>query len=221
MKKLFAILSVTLLINSCARKDDTVTPPQYDALSRKEMDGFIKDKGVQNFRWTMASDEMLMSALQQTDKVAAIGYRPADETNVEDRLADINIAEAKWRSAREQILAIVFEEEQKLDKSLNRNVLEVFGEEKVLPVVDVMIQNINTIKRLRASGLVRYVEPLAYQPDMSEGVNLRSGSGCGGYDGNASLTALIPAIFGVLLIVFGALARSMENLRKQIGRAHV
>jgi fluoride ion exporter CrcB/FEX len=45
--------------------------------------------------------------------------------------------------------------------------------------------------------------------------------GVGGYvygtmNGNASLTALIPAIFGVLLIVFGALARSMENLRKHL-----
>ena len=189
MKKICAVLAVTLFINSCARKDETIAPPQYDALSRKEMDGFIKDKGVQDFRWTMASDEMLMSALQQTDKVAAIGYRPADETNVEDRLADINIADAKWRAARERILSIVFEEEQKMDKSLNRNALEVFGEEKVLPVVDVTIQNINTIKRLRASGLVRYVEPLAYQPDLSEGVNLRSGSGCGGYDGRTNLTA--------------------------------
>ena len=45
--------------------------------------------------------------------------------------------------------------------------------------------------------------------------------GAGGYvygmmNGGASLTALIPAIFGVLLIIFGALARSMENLRKHL-----
>ncbi len=45
--------------------------------------------------------------------------------------------------------------------------------------------------------------------------------GAGGYvygtmNGNASLTALIPAIFGVLLIAFGAAARSMENLRKHL-----
>lgn len=45
--------------------------------------------------------------------------------------------------------------------------------------------------------------------------------GAGGYiygtmNGNASLTALIPAIFGLLMMVFGALARSMENLRKHL-----
>ena len=45
--------------------------------------------------------------------------------------------------------------------------------------------------------------------------------GAGGYvygmaNGNASPTALIPAVFGVLLIIFGVLARSKENLRKHL-----
>lgn len=45
--------------------------------------------------------------------------------------------------------------------------------------------------------------------------------GAGGYvygmmNSGASLTALIPAIFGVLLIGFGAAARAKENLRKHL-----
>ncbi|MEJ7701691.1 MAG: hypothetical protein WKF71_18905 [Pyrinomonadaceae bacterium] len=46
--------------------------------------------------------------------------------------------------------------------------------------------------------------------------------GLGGYgygmmnDGSASLTALIPALFGIVLIAFGGAAQSMENLRKHI-----
>lgn len=46
--------------------------------------------------------------------------------------------------------------------------------------------------------------------------------GVGGYiygmmqDGNASLTALIPALFGIVLAALGAAAQSMENLRKHI-----
>jgi fluoride ion exporter CrcB/FEX len=35
-------------------------------------------------------------------------------------------------------------------------------------------------------------------------------------DGNASLTALFPALFGLLLIIFGFLAKSKENLRKHL-----
>jgi len=46
--------------------------------------------------------------------------------------------------------------------------------------------------------------------------------GLGGYlygmikDGSASLTALIPALFGVILAVLGAAAQSRGNLRKHI-----
>jgi subtilisin family serine protease len=189
MKKLLSLCAVALIVHGCAQKEEQMAIPQYQAVSKKEMDAFIVDKGINNFRWSMATDDMLLSALQATDKVAAIGYRPTDESNVEDRLADINIADAKWRSAREKVLDIVFEEESKFNKSLTRSTMEVFGEEQVLPVVDVFIENPTTLKRLRASGLIRYIEPLAYQPTLDNGVDLRSGSGCGSYDGNTALSA--------------------------------
>ena len=35
-------------------------------------------------------------------------------------------------------------------------------------------------------------------------------------DGNTSLTALIPAAFGLLLLIFGVIAKSNENLRKHL-----
>ena len=40
-------------------------------------------------------------------------------------------------------------------------------------------------------------------------------------DGNTSLTALIPAAFGLLLAIFGFLAKSKENLRKHLMHAAV
>jgi len=40
-------------------------------------------------------------------------------------------------------------------------------------------------------------------------------------DGNTSLTALIPAAFGLLLLVFGVLAKSNERLRKHLMHAAV
>jgi len=36
------------------------------------------------------------------------------------------------------------------------------------------------------------------------------------FDGNTSLTALIPAAFGLLLVILGFLAKSRENLRKHL-----
>lgn len=40
-------------------------------------------------------------------------------------------------------------------------------------------------------------------------------------DGHASLTALIPAAFGILLVIFGAVARAKENLRMHLMHAAV
>ena len=40
-------------------------------------------------------------------------------------------------------------------------------------------------------------------------------------DGHTSLTALIPAAFGLLLLIFGAIAKSNENLRKHLMHAAV
>lgn len=40
-------------------------------------------------------------------------------------------------------------------------------------------------------------------------------------DGRASPTALIPAAFGLLLVIFGFLAKSKENLRKHLMHAAV
>ena len=42
------------------------------------------------------------------------------------------------------------------------------------------------------------------------------GYGYGIYNGNASPTALIPAVFGVILMILGHLAQSKENLRKHL-----
>jgi fluoride ion exporter CrcB/FEX len=40
-------------------------------------------------------------------------------------------------------------------------------------------------------------------------------------NGNASPTALIPAVFGLLLVILGFLAKSKENLRKHLMHAAV
>jgi hypothetical protein len=42
------------------------------------------------------------------------------------------------------------------------------------------------------------------------------GYGYGLYNGNASPTALIPAVFGVILMILGHIAQSKENLRKHL-----
>jgi hypothetical protein len=47
------------------------------------------------------------------------------------------------------------------------------------------------------------------------------GYGYGMYNDNASLTAMIPAVFGLVLMILGHLAASKENLRKHLMHAAV
>jgi hypothetical protein len=47
------------------------------------------------------------------------------------------------------------------------------------------------------------------------------GYGYGMYNANASPTALIPAIFGLILMILGHFAKSKENLRKHLMHAAV
>jgi hypothetical protein len=42
------------------------------------------------------------------------------------------------------------------------------------------------------------------------------GYGYGMYNNNASLTAMIPAVFGLILMLLGHLAKSKENIRKHL-----
>jgi subtilisin family serine protease len=51
--------------------------------------------------------------------------------------------------------------------------------ENVLPVLDVYVHNPATITALRRSGLVRYAEPIGYEPYMRQQSGERSSSGCG------------------------------------------
>ncbi len=64
--------------------------------------------------------------------------------------------------------------------------------EKKLPVIDVRIESLKTIKLLRHSDLIRYAEPMAYDPmtyeqDGSGDFSIFGGSGCGGYTGDNTL----------------------------------
>jgi subtilisin family serine protease len=190
MKKILFLLCAIASLQSC-KKEITTTEAPVAAITatRSDIDKFIStvNQPQGSFRWSMANDEIIFAALQLTDKIAAIGYKPLNSPNVDNNLHNIDINDADWTAARNQILQIVFEEESKITKDLKPADVQIW-EEKYLPVVDVRISNPNTIKRLRATGLLRYLEPMAYEPSPIGAVD-RSNEGCGGYSGNTSLLA--------------------------------
>jgi len=194
MRKLciVSLLVVIVLLQACKKKESVNLAPATPALiSNEEIDYFIREqiRQHQKFEWSTASDEMIWSALQQSDNILSVGYKPASESNVEDRLADIDIKSDNWKAARQQVLSIILKEESKTRTHLTLEDLEEW-KENVLPVVDVKVENLSTIKELRASNLVRYAEPMGYEPKSHQATQAVEGSsGCGSNVANTSLVA--------------------------------
>jgi subtilisin family serine protease len=194
MKKTTALLTLAgiLLLNACKKTTHTEEAINNPAvIPASEIDAFIKQKIQANnkFEWSTASDEMIWSALQQRDKILSVGYKPADEINIEERLADIDISSSKWKTAKQKVLEIIFQAESKTRQNLSAANLEEW-EEKVLPVMDIKVENFETVKILRASNLIRYAEPMGYEPASgAEGERVMSSSGCGSNVADQGLVA--------------------------------
>jgi subtilisin family serine protease len=176
MKKSAALaaIAIILLLNACKKTNSTSNSNLQNPtlIPASTIDAFIKQqlRDHNKFEWSSASDEMIWSALQQSDKVLSIGYKPALETNVEEKLSTINIASANWKAAKQQVLQLVLKNETANKEEWAEN---------VLPVMDIKVENFSTIKLLRASNLIRYAEPMGYEPKQNSGIqSIESSSGC-------------------------------------------
>ncbi len=202
--RLLLLCCAAMLITfySCDKnvKDKDTTPAEANdetsLMSPKEINISIEAEvsATGSFEWKNATLRTVWSALkQQGDDIMCVGYKPLSEGDIDNKMASINIQSSDWKEAKQQVLNLIWQSEKKQNPSLKIEDLEVWKENK-LPVVDVVIKNIETIRLLRASHFIRYVEPMGYDPLAYEDNQLTNsggvgfgGSGCGGYDGNNNL----------------------------------
>ena len=181
-----------LLIVSCNKTnlntDEQSSPVKY---SSQQIDAFIKQTiAVEHkFEWKTASDEMIWSALQESDNILSVGYKPADISNDAIRMEAININDSKWVSAKNEVLSMILTEEKKSGKEISLNNI-IQWEENVLPVIDIRVESFSTIQKLRASKLIRYAEPMGYEPKDVLG-KPASSSGCGSNVAEPGLVAAV------------------------------
>jgi subtilisin family serine protease len=133
---------------------------------KARINSFIYDQlaKTQHFEWKSANDSLLWSALVQGDSILAVGYQPAGFTNLADQMHTLNVADDNWKSARNQVMNLIRNQEKKTG-STDKDLL-VFRENR-LPYFTVKVSNFATIKALRASNLVRYAEPIGYGKFMN------------------------------------------------------
>ncbi len=181
MKKILLIASASLLFFASCKKisrDIMEDVPAPQLLSAEKIDAAILDALSTNnkFEWHTVPAEMVWSALQHKDHLMSVGYQPAGISNIDDDLHNINIQTAEWKSAKNQLLQLVLVSEQKLDKSLTMQQV-LSADDETLPFFNVVVKNIETVKLLRSNKMVRYAEPMAYEPQPE--IAAESNSGCG------------------------------------------
>ncbi len=183
-KTMLMVLLSAALLNACKKSETTAAPEEKTEapalVAAASIDQFIKQelRTKQKFEWAAAPSDMVWSALQHSDQIMSIGYKPAGEGDINSRLQDIDINSAAWKTAREQVMQLILQEEKKTRPDLKMEQLEVWKEE-FLPVINVRVENFSTVAKLRAANLVRYAEPMGYSPETLINGSLSS-SGCGG-----------------------------------------
>jgi subtilisin family serine protease len=200
MKKIvLCCVLASLIFVSCKKESLQSGQENEELLSTETIDAFIKKELNDHrvFEWQTASVQMVWSALQHSDNIMAIGYKPAAFTNVEDKMHLIDINDLSWQAARNKVLQMVLASEQKLDPSITLDAI-LQWKENVLPVINITIKNLATVALLRQSNLVRYAEPMGYEPKEAamkanqQGGNDNAGlssSGCGSNTAQTDLLA--------------------------------
>ncbi|MFN8352825.1 MAG: S8/S53 family peptidase [Spirosomataceae bacterium] len=187
MKKITRFVLLMLVAAACQQQDEivsNVTNPSNDLVPTDQIDTFVLNtikQTQQPFEWKSAPDNMVWSALVQSEKVLSVGYRnDASNKTVEENLHTININDADWTTARNQLLTLIFEEERKTNADLKKPEDLIVYQEEILPVLDVHVENFSTIQKLRQHGLVRYAEPMGYKLQIqNRATRVAGSSGCG------------------------------------------
>ena len=180
MKQLFYFACALVLFNSCKKIVDNpaAVAPKAAIISTEKIDAVIAASLVaeNKFEWHTASDEIVWSALQHKDGLLSIGYQPAGKTNIAEEMHLINISKPEWRAAKDKLLQLILIAEQQVDKTLTLQKI-LIADDETLPFINVLVKNIATIKLLRSHEMVRYAEPMAYQPQPV--ISTEGSSGCG------------------------------------------
>lgn len=186
--KLLTILLVVIV--SCTKEDNFSEPKQEqivfpeDPLSVVEINTQIstvlEEKG--DFNWNEVDAHFLWSAVMNGNNILTIGYGGEGESFSVERTQDIE-------SKKENVINVVLNNE-----GVKRDDL-VMVEHEIINVIDVHVENIETIIALRKRSDVRYLEPNGYNQFSVSDFQPRSSSGCnknGTYINPSHYTTIAP-----------------------------
>lgn len=188
-KSLLILLATSLLVFSCSKdkiSDETLPQPESanQPATREQINEFalsqLREHDV--FKWEMADDHLLWSAVMRGDELVAIGYKPANEGDITARMHLIDISDDAWQAARQKIIKFVVEEMNRdfPNEKFTAESLMPLTENGTLPFINMRITSERVLAALRQMPEVRYVEPSGYSfaDEGDEQVTYRSDAGC-------------------------------------------
>lgn len=193
MKKnvFYLIIASFFLVAACSKQEDQnlsqngevlkvksnpVPVPAGDAYDKLKLDRLVITTLESNntFEWEAADLKTLWSALQYGDHSLAIGYKPASEGDISNKLHKINVRSGAYKAVHDELLKLILSELNSAPGAQVKLTDILVEDDPVLPILTLRITDKGLLTKLRNLENVRYLEPLDYWPND----NNRSSSGC-------------------------------------------
>lgn len=172
--RIFGLILIALFVASCSNEEAPTGPqaglsePSTEVIPSSEIDQIIlrslQESG--DFIWGNQSDELILSALIQSDSTLTIGYQASGKKLANARIGLESVELPEMKEAAGEIIEMIAEINTKNQVPNLRKV-----EESVihtdLPYLEVKVSDLEVLQNLRNMAEVRYFEPRGYEFDYS------------------------------------------------------
>lgn len=186
MNKLkLGLLLLAFVLMRCTDETTNLAPPQeqQDVMSKADIDQLIIQslQNTNEFHWEDATDRVIWSALLHSDSILTVGYKPAEEGDINGKISTIDVRSAEWLKTANQIIdQTIGSVQNQQSRDLTKDQI-VLRQHEVLPYLEFKITDIETLKLLRSLPTIRYAEPLGYKVDFKSSAKngkVESSSSC-------------------------------------------
>jgi serine protease len=190
LQKTLAVIIICTSIYSCKKdqsennqtseilvqKSTIAEAPIGDPIEEAKLNKLVIEQLEQtgDFKWENQELKMLWSGLQYNNHSLAIGYAPADVSDISTTIHSVNVKAGKYLQVHDALINFILNELNKYSATpieLSDILLE---DDPILPILTVRLTDKNVLTALYNLKNVRYLEPLDFWPGQSN----RSSSGC-------------------------------------------
>lgn len=192
LQKTLAVIIICTSIYSCKKdqsentqasevlvqKSNIVEAPIGDPIEETKLNKMVIQKLEQtgDFKWEDQDLKMLWSGLQYNDHSLAIGYAPADVSDISETIHSVNVKAGKYLQVHDALINFILSELNKYSTTPVKLSDILIEDDPILPILTVRLTDKNVLTALYNLKNVRYLEPLDFWPGEAN----RSSSGCSG-----------------------------------------